>query len=50
MMHYNYIEASDAYDAEREYADWLRYIEDEVYNGFIIPEYMAALDDEAKTL
>ena len=50
MMNYNYIEASDSYDAEREYADLLRYVEDEAYNNVIIPAYMAALDAEAKTL
>ena len=47
MMNYNYIEASDSYDAEREYAHWLRYVEDEAYNKVIIPEYMACLDEES---
>lgn len=40
----------EAYIAEREYDEWERQVEDEVYNTTIIPEYMADLDAEATTL
>lgn len=40
----------EAYLAEREYAEWERQVEDDVYNTIIIPEYMAGLDEEAASL
>ena len=40
----------EAYLAEREYAEWERQVEDDVYNTIIIPEYMAGLDEEAASI
>lgn len=38
----------EAYLAEREYVEWERQVEDEVYNNHIIPEYFRDLDESAK--
>ena len=40
MGHY---EKMDIYEAEQEYSRW---VEDEVYNTVIIPQYVADLDQE----
>lgn len=40
----------EAYLAEREYAEWERQAEDEVYNNHILPEYFSALDESTKEI